>query len=175
MKLVRLGILSALLLLIAACGSTPTGSDATGSSPAPATATADSQTQISPQPSMTETATAGAPLITLTRSGGITGRTVTFVVQTDRTLQIIEGEIGGPVAKTGRATQEQIQELEQLLQSEAWKYLDPSYGQQMPDGFAYTLVGGSKTVQTYDAAPDPPVLADVLRLLDELWQQTLHG
>lgn len=170
-------MLSALLLLIAACGSTQTGSDETGSSPAPATVTVDSQIQTSP-PAMTETSTTGAggaPLITLIRSGGITGQTVTFVVQSDGTLQIIEGEIGGPVAKEGRATREQIQKLEELLQSEVWQHLDASYGQQVPDGFAYTLVAGSKTVQTYDAAPDPPVLADVLRLLEELWEQTLHG
>ncbi|HEY0735586.1 MAG TPA: hypothetical protein VGD69_11820 [Herpetosiphonaceae bacterium] len=177
MRLFQVGILSVLLLLMAACGRTPTGSDETGSSPAPATATADSQTQTSP-PAMTETATtgdAGAPLVTLRRSGGIAGINETLVVQRDGVLQVIEGEIGGQVTKEGRATPEQIQKLEAALQAEDWQQLDATYGEQFPDAFAYTIVAGSKTVKTYDGAPNPPALANVLSLLDELWQQALQG
>lgn len=177
MRLFRFGILSALLLLMAACGSTPTGSDETGSSPAPATATVDIQTQTSP-PAMTETATtddAGTAMVTLTRSGGIAGINETLVVQRDGALQVIEGGIGGQVTKEGRATPEQIQKLEAALQAEGWQQLDASYGRQVPDGFAYTVVAGSKTVQTYDGAQNPPALESVLSLLDELWQQALQG
>ncbi|HEY0602963.1 MAG TPA: hypothetical protein VGD58_08625 [Herpetosiphonaceae bacterium] len=174
MKLFRLGILSVLLLLMAACGSTPTGSDETGSSPAPVTVTADSQTQTSP-PAMTETATTGAPLATLRQSGGIAGINETLVVQSDGVLQVIEGEIGGQVTKEGRATPEQIQKLEAALQAEGWQQLDASYGRQVPDGFAYTVVAGAKTVQTYDGAQNPPALESVLSLLNELWQQALQG
>lgn len=180
MKLFQLVLLSALLLL-AACGGTQTGTttDETGSSPAPATATADSQTQMSPQPAMTETAVsegAGAPLVTLNRSGGIAGVNVTVVVQPDGTVQLIDGEIGGSVTKEGRATPEQIQKLEAALQTDGWRQLDATYGEPVvADGFTYTVVAGAKTVKTYDGAPNPPALENVLSLLNELEQQVLQG
>lgn len=174
MRLFRLGIASVLLLLVAACGSTPTGSDETGSSPAPATATAASQTENSPQPSLTETAMAGgagAPLAVFMRSGGIAGITETLVVQSDGTLQAIQGQIGEPVINEGRATPEQLEKLKAALQSEGWQQLDVTYGQQVADGFAYTIVAGSKAVRTYDGVQNPPALENMLSLLDELEQQ----
>ena len=102
MGLFRFALLSALLSLLAACGGTPTGSttDETGSSPVPATVTAGSQTETSPSPAMAETTLAGGvgtPLVVFTRSGGIAGITETLVVQSDGTLQMIQGEIGGQV------------------------------------------------------------------------------
>lgn len=180
MKLFQLLLLSALVLLLAACGSTQTGTttDETGSSPVPATLTADSQMENSPQPAMTETTGVGgtgAPLVTLNRSGGIAGMNVTVVVQRDGTVQLIDGEIGGPVTKEGRATSEQLQKLEAALQAEGWQQLDATYGEQFPDAFAYTIVAGSKTIKTYDGAPNPPALENVLSLLNELEQQALQG
>ena len=178
MKFFQLVILSALLLLLAACGSTPTGttSDETGSSPVPATA--DSRPQTSPQPAMTETTAAGgtgAPLVTLNRAGGIAGMNMTLVVQHDGTVQLIDGEIGGPVTKEGKATPEQIGKLEAALQAEGWQQLEGMYGEQFPDAFAYTIVAGSKTIKTYDGAPNPPALENVLSLLNEIEQQVLQG
>lgn len=182
MKLLQLGILSALLLLLAACGSTPTGTttDETGSSPAPVTATADSQTQTSPPPAMTATTVAGdpgAPLVTLNRSGGIAGINETLVVQSDGTVQIIDGEMGGQVQKEGRATPEQIAKLEAAIQAEGWQQLDAAYGegQQIADGFTYTIVANGKTVKSHDGTQNPPALENVLSLLNELEQQALQG
>lgn len=118
---------------------------------------------------------AGAPLAVLTRSGGMLGSTETLVVQSDGLLQVIEGQIGGQVAKEGRATADQIKKLEAAVQSEGWQQLTESYGQQVPDGYAYTIVANSKTVQTYDGAQIPPALENVLVLLNELWQQALQA
>lgn len=181
MKLLQLGLLSALLVLLAACGSTQTGTktDETGSSPVPATVTADSQTQTSPQASMTETTATegtGAPLITLNRSGGIAGINQTVVVQNDGTVQLIDGESAGSVTKEGRATPEQLQKLEAALQSEGWQQLDATYGggQQIADGFTYTVVANGKTVKSYDGTQNPPALENVLSLLNELEQQAFQ-
>jgi hypothetical protein len=118
---------------------------------------------------------AGSPVAVFTRSGGMLGQTETLVVLGDGVLQVLEGESGGQPTKEGRARPEQISKLDAVVKSEGWQQLQPTYGQQVPDGYSYTIVANSKTVATFDGAQMPPVLEDVLSQLNELWQQALQG
>lgn len=106
----------------------------------------------------------------LTRSGGFTGDTQTLVVRDDRTLQLLNGDLSGQVFKTAQAPQEQVENLRVAFASSDWLDLEAKYGQQVPDGFAYTVTSGSKQVVTYDGVQNPHGLDVVLAQLSGLWQ-----
>ena len=63
-----------------------------------------------------------------------------------------------------------IRALEQTFAGQAWQELEPIYGQQFPDTFAYTVKGGGKEVTTYDGVDRPEVLETVLQRLGQLYQ-----
>lgn len=170
------------LVLLAGCGSAP-APDTTGSQAStPATseaATAEASpppvaatTTSSPEQTATETEqTSSLDLIAaLTRSGGLQGRTQTLLVRQDGTLTLQNGEQPNAVFSTGRASEAQLQSLRSLLASDEWQQLDATYGRQSPDAFMYTVIGGGVRITTYDGAPNPPALENVLAALNELWQ-----
>ncbi|HEX6290329.1 MAG TPA: hypothetical protein VFZ66_14140 [Herpetosiphonaceae bacterium] len=168
-----MSMLAGLLLLLAACGSGAASNGGQSATPAPA----DQQAQGGSQPGAPATpgtADEGAlPLAVLTRSGGIQGSTETLVVQSDGLLRLIDGDIGGQPLKEARATAAQIDTLKAAVQAEGWQQLQETYGAQTPDAYAYTISANSKTITTYDGAQNPPLLDDVLRQLNDLWQHAL--
>jgi hypothetical protein len=182
-QLFRAGMISALLLLLIACGSAPasnTGSAPGAASPAPAATTSgDSQTQGSPAAGATETPLALAegvfPIAVMTRSGGMQGKTETMVVLSNGLLRLIDGGIDGQPFKEARARADQINKLDAAVQTEGWQQLKPTYGEQVPDGYSYKIVANFNDITTYDGAQKPPLLEDVLGQLNELWQQALQS
>lgn len=177
-----IALVALLLALLSACGSAPTD-DSTGGQPS-ASAPPD-QASAAPLPAESASPAANASgkddapssdlIAALTRSGGLVGRTQTLLVRQDGTVALLNGEQGSPPFKTGKASAEQLQSLRTLLASPEWQQLDASYGQQVPDGFAYTVTGGGVQVQTYDGTQNPAALENVLSKLNELWQVAQSG
>ena len=175
--------------LLAGCGAAASSSDSTGSQPSAATtattAAASAEPSLAASPALDETTqpspdapTTGGKdqsqsldlLASLTRSGGLQGRTQTLLVQQDGALALLNGEPGSAVFKTGQASAAQLQALQTLLNSADWRQLDESYGRQVPDGFMYSVTGGGQRITTYDGAQNPPALENALSQLNELWQ-----
>ena len=180
------------LALLTGCGAATSPSDSTGSQPSAAATAATASAAPSPPaspalnettlPSSDATATGGKGqsqsldlLASLTRSGGLQGRTQTLLVQQDGALALLNGEPGSAVFKTGKASAAQLQALQALLNSADWQQLDDSYGRQVPDGFMYSVTGGGQRITTYDGAQNPPALENVLSQLNELWQIAQSG
>lgn len=173
-------------LLLAGCGTAPSGSStpaastahddanhgsAHGEGPEHSTASPVGSSGSEPAASVAET----GPVATLTRSGGMQGKMETLVVGGDGRLQLLKGDINGQVVKTAQAPQAQLDSLVAAFASREWQQLTPQYGHQVPDGFAYTISGGNKQIAAYDGAQNPPVLDTVLNQLNALWQVAQSG
>jgi hypothetical protein len=105
----------------------------------------------------------------LTRSGGLAGRSETLTIYADNTVRVTQGEGQGAVVAEASVPAAQVQSLQAVFASNDWQSLDAEYGQQVPDGYAYTISGGGKQVRTYDGATLPPVLASILEQMNALW------
>ncbi len=103
-------------------------------------------------------------IVTYTRSGGFTGGTDKLTVHADGALTLTTDTR----TKTARAEEAKVRALQQTLANAEWSNLEASYGKQVPDGYAYTIVAGDKTVQTYDGATNPAVLDQVIQDLNGL-------
>jgi hypothetical protein len=171
--------------MLAACGGntvsngtdSPTGGDASSTVVAASQTVASAPSTSAPgEASMAGTVTASIAgqandlIGSLTRSGGITGDTQILVVLGDGTLQLLNGDLNGQVFKTAQASQAQVDDLKAAFASRDWLELEAKYGQQVPDGFAYTVMSGNKQVVTYDGAQNPHGLDVVLAQLSGLWQ-----
>jgi hypothetical protein len=181
MHILRVSLLVSLMVLLAACGNSaaPANSGERSDRSSGAAESEAGSSSGNSQPGGTKTAItedgAESPAVVLIRSGGMEGKTQTLMVLNDGLLRLVEGDVGGLMLKEGRARPEQMSRLHAAVQSEDWKQLQPMYGRQVPDGFSYTLVTGSKTIMTYDGAQMPALLEDVLSQLNDLWQQTLQS
>lgn len=129
-------------VLLTACGGTQVGS------------TSDAQPQV---------------IGSITRSGGFAGRAETLTVYADNTVRITEGEGPGPIVGQASVPAAQVQSLGAAFASNDWQELNAEYGQQVPDGYAYTISGGGKQVQTYDGATMPPTLTSIFQQINALW------
>ncbi len=195
----RINLLIGLLALLAGCGGTTADSGAqpvpggSAAVPAPSTSvfvpapstsaaavtepstSADAVTEPSSAPSAATSTSASSVaasdvVATFTRSGGFQGKTQTLVVNADGTLQLQNGDRTGQVFKTAQAPADQVAALSSLVTSPEWQQLESKYGQQVPDGFAYTISAQGKAVATFDGASNPAVLENGLTQLNELWQ-----
>ncbi len=160
-RFLRLAFVGGILALLASCGAATSGLSAPPGSAAQGDADHGSSDHAGGN---------AGPIGTLTRSGGIQGKTETLVVGGDGTLRLLDGATSGQVVKTARAPQAQLDSLAAAFVSREWQELDAEYGRQVPDGFAYTISGGNKQVVTYDGAQNPPLLDTVLNQLNGLWQ-----
>ncbi len=99
------------------------------------------------------------------RSGGFAGFQDSIKVYADGRMEI---DRNGSVT-TEQITPSALQSLKATFASSDWAALQPEYGQQFPDAFAYTIEAGGKTVKTYDAAPSPPILETALQQFADLY------
>jgi hypothetical protein len=100
-----------------------------------------------------------------TRSGGFAGLTDKLTIYGDGRL-VTEGDSGSNTVQGDPAA---VQALQQIITGGDWQSLEPSYGKQFPDAFAYTIEAGGKTVQTYDGVEMPAVLTQILQQINELF------
>jgi hypothetical protein len=105
----------------------------------------------------------------MTRSGGLQGRTERLAVARDGIVMFFNENRTEPL-QTIQVPQAQVEALESAFASREWQQLETSYGEQTPDAFAYTIIGGGKQVTTYDGATNPPILDKVLQQMNDLWQ-----
>ena len=145
------GIVALALVLLTACGATGTDQGST-------------------------TSASSDPIIaSFTRSGGLQGKTETLVIARDGTLTIREGDPNGPISKTAKAPPAQLDSLRATFASRDWRQLAASYGRQVPDGYAYTIRAGNKTITAYDGAQNPPTLDNIFSQMNKLWQLAAAG
>ncbi len=94
-----------------------------------------------------------------------------LTVQADGRLVVDrEGQVRS--AQVDEAT---LKTLQDMFNSPAWNALEPKYGRQFPDAFAYTIEAGGKRVTTYDGAENPEPLASALQQLLDLLQGAGSG
>jgi hypothetical protein len=184
-------IAGALLALLVACGSQPTGGAAQPTqpavSPAPAaptappeaTAGATAEPTSAPVPSATAnpgatampTTAASDVLLVFHRSGGIAGIDETMTIYADGRLEL-NGNAG---KKTGQVAPDNLAELRKLLSSPEFAALEPRYQAMGADLFVYelTVPGGAKPqkVVTMDGANNPAILSQTLEELRKLREQ----
>ena len=167
-----------LLLLLSGCGVAPPGTGASGATEGEqSTSVATTGPTTMPEPAATSdtgggvtTEPAATPntgvVVTWTRSGGIAGIMETMTVYSDGRVTLDrDGR-----QQTVQGDMAVIRALEQTLAGAEWQSLDPVYGEQFPDAFAYSVQGGGKEVRTYDGAQNPAPLVAVLQQLDQLYQ-----
>ena len=120
--------------------------------------------------------TSGTGIVgSFTRSGGLQGLTETLTVHSDGTVTLSQGEGSGAPYRTAQVPNAQVQSLQAVFASKEWQQLEGSYGQQVPDGFQYTISANGKQVQTYDGAQHPAILDTALNQLNNLWQVVQAG
>jgi hypothetical protein len=141
-------------LLVTSCG-------AAVSTGVPATTTSPPETTGAPA-----TARGDEVVAVWTRSGGFAGITDKMTVYGDGRL-VLEPDNGATRTVQGDAAA--VQALHELVVASDWQSLDKSYGTQFPDAFAYTIVAGGKTVETFDGTDMPAVLSKVMEQLNQLY------
>jgi hypothetical protein len=186
-------LLVALALLLAACGVAPSAAAPTpgplvrdtpipaSTQPAPPTAaptiaaTAASATHVpappTAAPTIAATATAGdaSALITYHKSGGIAGVDETLTAYADGSIAL-EDRTG---QARGQASPADLQALQALLASPELAALSPSQPPPAADQFVYELSipGRAQPLVAADSADIPPVLGQVIALLEKLKAQ----
>jgi hypothetical protein len=180
-SIAQVALLLALAFLPAACGGgSPGGGQPTlgtlvRDTPAPApaqpelpsAAPAAPSVEISP-PATTPTSAANV-LIVYHKSGGIAGINETLTVYADGKLEQ-HSKIGDASAQADPAD---IQALQQLLASPEFAALELPQAPIMPDQFVYELTapGRAQPIVTADGADKPPVLDQLIELLEKLKSQ----
>jgi hypothetical protein len=107
-------------------------------------------------------------IVRVTRSGGLAGLATTMTVAADGTVRFeLEGDERGDLSHG--LPPDQVARVRALVDSPKWRALDDRYGEPMPDGFAYTIEAGGKTVTTYDGAQSPPPVRRLLAELAPYW------
>ncbi|MFF3858664.1 hypothetical protein [Streptomyces sp. NPDC002209] len=176
-------------VLLSGCGSGGGGSDATPSA-SPSSGggnTASASAQASPGPGSSATAEppgqqpAGTPsassapvppapssalerLVTVTRSGGLAGRTSTLLVKGDGSWTRLDGQ--ARPAGTGKLPEDRVEKLRAALRQADFAHLPrvPRGGATIFDGFTYAFVHGG-----YEVAAEQGSLTPGLQgVLDEL-------
>ncbi len=108
----------------------------------------------------------------LERSGGLAGTTESVWVGEDGSVTFhsdADDDITPP--KLIQISQAELAALRRAVNSAEWQQLEERYGQPTPDAFTYTIIAGDKQVTTYDDAPNPPILDNVLQQLNTIWQR----
>lgn len=177
-------VVGVVLGITTACSSSPpstsTTDAASASSAAPSTAPSSIASTPTPSPCRAASeaasgasASASDVLCQLTQSGGLAGATQTVTVYENGD---VVAERDRPTASTGttQASPAQLDTLHATLGSIAWQDAQARYGRSLPDGFAYELHCGDKTVTAYDGAQYPAVVGDVIQQLERLRQQAVQ-
>lgn len=170
-----------LLVTLVACGRT---TNTTAPAPTPA-ATAGVPTAlpeptgaptVAPEPTVAPTAAPTAMpttlsiaevLVTYHKTGGIMGMDELLTVGGDGSLTL---QARKEARKTGQADAAQIAELTRLLGGPEFAALAPRYEILGADMFVYeiSVPGRAQPVVTMDGAENPPVLTDLIGLLEQL-------
>ncbi len=124
------------------------------------------RTRVEESPQVTEI------LAMLERSGGLTGPTESLWVGVDGSVTLqSDAEDDTTPPQMISISQAELAALRSAVHSAEWQQLEQRYGQPTPDGFTYTIIAGDKQVTTYDDAPNPPILDQVLQQLNTIWQR----
>ena len=101
---------------------------------------------------------------------GIVGLDSVLTVRADGTLHL--DRIGGE-GETRTVPPENVRPLIEALAKPEWQEVEDHYGVAVPDGYTIVVEGGGKqtsvAIPSEITEPTPPVLDEVLALLEGLW------
>ncbi len=120
-------------------------------------------------------ATKQAPLLTVTRSGGLAGRTSTLVVRRDGTTELREEGAGPKDTTTGRLLPTELNELKEALRSREWKTVSIKDEQSHADGYQYEIRGGGVEVTTHDGVENPQIVDVILMQISSHWSNSTRS
>lgn len=170
MRLHQFVISLLLLVALVACGrASGTAAPVPTPQPAPSSApTVPPEPTAAPEPTAMPSAPPTADvLVTYHKTGGIMGMDELLTVGGDGSLTL---QARKDPRKTGQADAAQIAELARLLGSPEFAALAPRYEILGADMFVYEIrvPGRAQPVVTMDGAENPPVLTDLIGLLEQL-------
>ena len=147
-----------LVVLLVGCSTIVPGSTSMPQPPTPVLSTGP-----------TAAAAPNGVLIIYHKSGGIAGIDETMTVYEDGTIELTSR---GGAPRRAKASPEEIDRLRQVLGSDDFARLEPSYPSVGADLITYTLIvpagSGQRTIVTMDGAQRPPALDRALELLEGL-------
>jgi hypothetical protein len=124
---------------------------------------------LPPVPTPTVAALGSDVIVAYRKSGGIAGIEETLTVHADGTLNL-EGRRVSP--RAAHIAPADLEPLRALLTSPDFAQLRPLYQAAGADLFVYEVTvpttAGPRTIETMDAAPTPPILAQVIAELERL-------
>lgn len=180
MQIVRMLLLACLLAVLTACGTQATAAPLAvtpaATTPAlsptavvPVNAVPSPTIPVSKQAKSSARAAASQMLVSLRKSGGITGKNETLTVYTDGRIEFTDRS--GQV-RVGQVTGGDLEKLRGLLNSSALAQAKELYETSGADLMSYeiTLVSGGKlhTITTMDAAQHPEIIDQVITELVRL-------
>ncbi|KPV52710.1 hypothetical protein SE17_13870 [Kouleothrix aurantiaca] len=167
MQMLRYFLAAVAVLMLAACGGTPS---ANGPQPAGTTVPAPTAPGATAAPAPAPTAGAGAPLVVYHKSGGIMGLDDTLTVNADGTFTLKDR---AGAQSSGQATAEQLGKLNDLLNSMEFAAASPNYPAAGADMFVYKVEAPAqnKTVTAMDGTDYPQVLHDIIDVLESMRAQ----
>ena len=120
-------------------------------------------------------ATKQAPLLTVTRSGGLAGRTSTLAVRLDGTTESREEGAGPRDATTGRLLPTELSALKKALGSREWKTVSNKDEPPHADGYQYQIEGGGVEVTTHDGVENPQIVDVILTQISSHWSNSTRS
>jgi hypothetical protein len=116
-------------------------------------------------------------VVTRMRSGGLAGLDETLTVYADGTLHLLDRRFQKDETRTVQPRR--LAYLRSALATKNWQSIEPFFGQPVPDGFEIRVSGGGRDTGFADPSDPPveipPILAQVLAMLDRLWSSAAPG
>ncbi len=116
-----------------------------------------------------------APLLTVTRSGGLAGHTSTLVVRRDGSTELRDEHAGPRGTTTGRLLPTQLSQLKEAIGSREWKTVSIKDEQSHADGYQYEIRGGGVEVTTHDGVENPQIVNVILMQISSHWSNSTRS
>ncbi len=113
-----------------------------------------------------------APLLTVTRSGGLAGNASTLVVRKDGSTELRDEGAGPNGTTTGRLLPTQLRQLKEALGSREWKTVSIKNEQSHADGYQYEIRGGGIELTTQDGIENPQIVDVILMQISSHWSNS---
>ncbi len=116
-----------------------------------------------------------APLLTVTRSGGLAGHTSTLVVRRDGSTELRDKGAGPRGTTPGKLLPTQLGQLKEALGSREWKTVSIKDEQSHADGYQYEIRGGGVEVTTHDGVENPQIVDVILMQISSHWSNSTRS